>query len=499
MLNKTKDRLKIILIYPPIGRLESYNTPTGLLYVATVLKKSGYNVRLVDCSVEPDYKAILEAEVRDANLLGVYAMSLHIRHLVPLLKRLKNIKPDLKIIWGGPHATLFPEQTAKSTLADIVVRGEGEEAMLEIAKGFESGTLNLHRIGGLSFKEDDNVITTMDRSFIDLDSLPFIDWSLLKKEVMESIKKSIIRVQSSRGCPYKCTFCINVVSKNAKMRYRSPKLVLDEIEYVYREYNISRVGFRDEVFISNRKQTKDIAAGLLERNIRISWLANPRVEYLRESYIDDDFLKLLTASGCNKFNVGAESGSQRILDLLKKGITISDTLNCVRRTKKFNIIPVVAFLTGIPTETGEEQRETLRLIRDIIRIQPKAYINGPANFRPYPGGELYAMCIEKYNLKMPESLEEWAATEVLGGAHPPWIKRMYFNQYLWTGTRAALHYDYKYIRGQMKKNALKGFLMIFIGLMAKFRLRYVFYKFPIEFWLQDWYHRRIIKRVPEFS
>ena len=491
--------LKLLLIYPPIGRFDEYNTPTGLLYVATVLKKSGYAVRLVDCSVEPDYEAILEKEIKDTDLVGVYAMSVHIKFLLPVLERLKKINPRIKIIWGGPHATLFPEQTAKSVLVDAAIRGEGEEAMLEIVKGHESGNLDFHKIKGLSFKAGIDVVTTADRDFIDMNTLPFLDWSLLRNEVLNVVKDKIIRVQTSRGCPYKCAFCINVVSKNAKMRYRDPKNVLDEIEYLYREYNIKRVGFRDEVFISNRKQVKEIAVGLLERNIKITWLANPRVEYLRESYIDDNYLKLLADSGCNKLSAGAESGSQRILDLLKKGITVEDTLNFVRRTKKYNILPVVAFLTGIPSETKEEQEETLRLIRDILRIQPKAFINGPANFRPYPGGELYDMCIKKYNLKMPDSLEEWAKADILGGAHPPWIKRMYFNQYIWTSIRAALYYDSKYIFHVMRTNPFKAVFMFFMGVLSRLRLRYVFYKFPLEFRLQDWYHKYIIKKIPEFS
>lgn len=494
-----KDRVKILLIYPPVNTINLYNTPTGLLYVATVLKKNGFDVRLVDCSVEPCYDKTLEEEIRSSDILGVYAMSVHLKLLLPLLEKLKSINNRIKIIWGGPHATLFPEQTAKSVLADVVVRGEGEEAMLEIVRGYESGNINLHQIKGVSFKDDGVVITTSDRDFIDMNTLPFLDWSLLKKEVLEGVKEKIIRVQASRGCPYKCAFCINVVSKNGKMRYRDPKNVLDEIEYLYREFKIKRVGFRDEVFMSNRKQVKDIALGILQRNIKITWLANPRVEYLRESFIDDNYLKLLADSGCNKLSAGAESGSQRILDLLRKDITVEDTLNFVRRTKKYNIRPVVAFLTGIPTETEKEQLETLKLIRKILRIQPKAYINGPANYRPYPGGELYDMCVKKYNLQMPDSLEEWAKADVLGGAHPPWIKRMYFNQYLWTSTRAALHYDYNYIRQVMRRNPIKAIGYIFMGAIARFRLKHVFYKFPFEFRLLDWYHRFIIKKIPEFS
>ena len=138
--------MKTLLIYPPTGQITNYNTPTGLLYVGTFLRKNGYDVRLVDCSVEPNYKEILRDAVRDTEILGVYVMSVHIKYLLPLLTQLKQINKKLKIVWGGPHVMLFAEQTTRSPLADIVVTGEGEEAMLEIVRGYESGKLDLHGI-----------------------------------------------------------------------------------------------------------------------------------------------------------------------------------------------------------------------------------------------------------------------------------------------------------------------------------------------------------------
>jgi anaerobic magnesium-protoporphyrin IX monomethyl ester cyclase len=485
-------------MYPPIGRISNSNTPTGLLYVGTVLKVNGYNVRLVDCSVEPAYKEILEREIKDTDILGIYAMSMHLKYLLPELMRLKQINKRMKIVWGGPHAMLFTEQTAKSPLADIVVPGEGEEVMLEIIKGYESGNLDLHKIRGLTFKEDGNIYSTGPRDFIDMNKLPFIDWALLKREVLDVIKGTIIRVQASRGCPYNCAFCINVLTKNKKIRYRDPENVLDEIENLYKEYKIKRVAFRDEIFMSSRQQVKEIARGLLERNIRISWLANPRAEYLRESYIDDDYLQLLSDSGCNKLQCGGESGSQRILDVLHKGINVEDILNFVRRTKKFNIMAVVSFMTGIPTETEQEQLQTLYLIRDILRIQPKAIIIGPANYRPYPGGELYDMCVKQYNLKIPDSLEKWAQAEILGGSNPPWVKKVYFNTYLWTSVRAA-SLTYKEVWEKTSKNPLKLLGILCFCMVSRFRLKHIFYKFPIEFLLMNWWHRFIIRKVPEFS
>ncbi|TBR17895.1 B12-binding domain-containing radical SAM protein [bacterium] len=493
-----KDKIKILLVYPPSSSIGIYNTPTGLLYIATVLKSKGYNVKLVDCSVEPAYEEILKKEIVDADLFGIYAMSMHIKYLMPLLYKLKKINDKFMIVWGGPHATLFPEQTAKSPFADIVVRGEGEEAMLEIVKGYESGRLNLAQIKGVSFKNNGEIVTTADRDFIDLNTLPFIDWSFVKKEVMDVIRRTIIRVQASRGCPYKCAFCINVVSKNKKMRYRTSENVVNEIEHIYKEHKIQRVGFRDELFMSDREQVKRIAEGIISRNIKITWLANARVEYLRESFVDDAYLQLLVKSGCNKLSTGGESGSQRVLDLLRKGCKVEDIVNFVRRTKRNNIIPGVAFMTGIPTETESEQMETLALIRQLLRIEPRTIINGPANFRPYPGGELYEMCVKKYNLKMPDSLEEWANAEILGGAHPPWVNKMFFNEYIWTSVKAA-SYSGSYIVKKLFPNPLKGLGIFFLMVISKIRLKYLYYRFPFEFKLLDWYHKFIVKKIPEFS
>lgn len=493
-----KHKLKIVLIYAPTGEIGNYNTPTGLLYIAAILKKRGNEVRLVDCSVEPSYNKILGNEIKDADILGVYTMSMHIRYLPPLLKRLKKINKKIKIIWGGPHATLFPEQTAKSPLCDIAVRREGEATILEIVDRYESGKIDLHKIKGISFKEGNKVFTTEDRDFIDMNELPFIDWSFVKKEVMDVIKNGIIRVQASRGCPYNCAFCINTVIKNKKKRYRDSKKVLDEIEHIYKKYNIKRVGFRDEIFLCNKEQVKEIAQGLLDRNIKITWLANPRAEFLRESYLDDESLKLLVDSGCNKLQCGGESGSQRILNLLRKDTTPDNILNFVSRATKFNIIPTISFMIGIPTETEEEQMQTLSLIRDILRINPNATIIGPAVYRPYPGGDLYDMCVKKYNLKAPNSLEEWAKADILGGSRPPWIKKMYFYEYIWTSVTLAT-FKSETIWKHILKNPIMGLAILFLARISKLRLNFLFYKLPFEFLLLHWYHKFIIRKIPKFS
>lgn len=468
--------MKIILLYPPTGKISQYNTPTGLLYIATVLKQAGYNVQLVDCSVEPDYEHILFREIIDTDILGVYAMSVHIKYLLPLLKKLKALNSQMLIAWGGPHAMLFPEQIARSSYADFVCPGEGESFMLTLSEGWLPKSIKL----------------------TDLNKLPFIDWTFLKPEVLEVVKNTIIRVQTSRGCPYKCAFCINALTKNRKMRYRTPENVLNEIEHVVKKYGATRIAFRDEIFLSNRKQARRIARGILVRDIKITWIANVRAEYLREDYLTDFDLKLFAKSGCTHLQTGGESGSQRILDMLDKGIKVDDILNFVKRTKKFGILPVIAFMTGLPTETEAERMETLALIREILRIQPKAKINGPANYRPYPGGKLFDMCIKEYGLKMPETLEDWMNIDTLGGATPPWTKKSCVTPYIWMGI-IAVTYPYTALWGKIKKEPAKGLAILLMKLLSTLRLRFLFYKLPIEYLLLDIIYKRILKRPPEFS
>ncbi len=187
-----------------------------------------------------------------------------------------------------------------------------------------------------------------------------------------------------------------------------------------------------------------------------------------------------------------------MLKLLNKGITPDDILNFVRRTKKFNIIPVVAFMIGIPTETKEEQVQTLRLIRDILKINPNTLINGPAIYRPYPGGDLYDMCVKKYNLKAPSSLEEWAKSDILGGKRPPWINKIFFYEYLWTSISLAT-FKSKTIWRHIFKNPIRGLAILILARISKLRLNFLFYKLPFEFLLLHWYHKFIVRNPPTFS
>lgn len=479
---------KVVMLYPPTGNFTDYNTPTGVLYVSTVLKESGYDVRFIDCSVEKNYYVMVLKEVVNALCIGSYCMSIHVQHLIPLLEDVKKANPEIKIVLGGVHPTLFPEQTVADDLIDFVVVGEGEVTMLELVQAIEHGRTDYENIKGIGFKRNGQVITTSQREFIDMDTLPFVDWGMMNKDAVESMVGKIARVQTSRGCYFKCAFCLNVVSKNRKMRYRSPKKVVDEIEHMVKTYGVKRIGVRDEIFLTNRQQAREIAEEIIKRKLNITWLANPHIRFMREAWLDDELLGLMVKSGCNKLQCGGESGSQRILDMLHKTITPQDILNFVERVKKYNIIPLVAFMTSFPTETKAEQLESLRLIWQILEANPQTFINGMAMFRPYPGGELYDRCVQEHGLDMPCTLREWMHIDVVGGKKPPWVDRVWFDQNLWTHVTFARLSHLGQLGEMCKKISKKYGLHYAIaayvyGKLSHFRLKHNYYKFPFEFYV----------------
>jgi len=478
---------KIVMLYPPTGDFTDYNTPMGVLYISTVLKQNGYDVQFIDCSIEKEYhELVLKASV-DALCIGSYCMSIHVQHLIPLLEEVKKANPKIKIVLGGVHPTLFPDQTVADELIDFIVIGEGEVTMLELVQAIEHGRTDYENIKGIGFKQNGGVIITPNREFIDMDTLPFVDWGLMNKTAVESMAGKIARVQTSRGCYFKCAFCINVVSKNSKMRYRSPQKVVDEMEHIVKTYGVKRIGVRDEVFLTNRQQVKEISEEIIKRNLKISWLANPHIKFTRNAWLNEELIGLMAKSGCNKLQCGGESGSQRILDMLHKTITPEDILTFVKRAKEHNIIPLVAFMTSFPTETREEQLETLRLIWQILKANPQTFINGMAMFRPYPGGELYDRCVKEYGLNMPDTLRGWMYIDVVGGKKQPWVDRLWFDQNLWTQVTFARLSKLGQLTEMCKKISRKygihyAIAAYLYGKLSHARLKYNYYGFPFEFY-----------------
>jgi len=332
-------------------------------------------------------------------------MTVQVPNALEISDFIKENDPSIPVIWGGVHPFLFQESTVRDESVDIVVVGEGEHTMLELVKYFEDGT-SLNDIDGIAYMNTDKeFIQTKPRKFMNMDELKSIKWDLLPKVTLRSqIRNGTLFIHTSRGCPHRCTFCINVAQRNL-YRVRSAEKVLHDLEGI-EEMGIKEFRIRDECFFVNAKRVEKIMDGIIERGMNFNWRTTIRADYFKPNHINNRIMKKVKKAGCTYLQFGAESGSERILEMLKKDITVKELLNSARICNKFKIIPYYSFMIGLPTETKEDVLKTIKLIDDIKRLCPKAGITGIQVYRPHPGGELYEQAL-RLGWDEPKTLRGW--------------------------------------------------------------------------------------------
>ena len=405
---------KIVLIKPINEALDIYyDLPLGLLQVGTLPKKEGYNVKIIDCILVKNFLDAIEYECRDAFIVGISVTSAQVREAIKISDFIKE-RFNVPIVWGGWHPTLFPEQTCADKSVDFVVIKEGDYTFIEIVKAIESNT-PFDNIKGIAYKKDGSVVLTGYRKDLNMDELFQTDYELIdtKKYIRNRSGTVKIMYQSSRGCPYNCQFCINVVSKNQKYRSKSPQKVLDEIEFLVKKYGINYIDFIDDNTFIDIRRIRKICEGMIERELNIKWYGECRANYFRDRFVDNDFLDLAVKSGLSGLTIGAESGSEHTLKMMDKDITIEQILNSAKVLGQYKqIVPVYGFIIGIPGETEDNIKDTLNIVKKIRRLCPQMAF-GVGNLRAYPKIGLTKHLVAKGILKEPQNLRGWLHKEVL--------------------------------------------------------------------------------------
>jgi len=290
---------------------------------------------------------------------------------------------------------------------------------------------------------------------------------------------------TSRGCPHRCTFCINAILKNS-WRPRTAEQVLEDLKIIKgRSYFAGKkLRFWDENFFVDIERAKKIIDGMIKQNLIIPWETTVRANYVKEGMINEVFMAKLKQSGCYLLSFGAESGCPRLLKKMKKDINPEDVINSAKVALRHGIIPQYSFMIGLPGETRPEMMETLGLIDRLVKLSPKIQILGPQAFRPYPGSELYNECVAS-GWQEPESLEEWARLaenelNYLSIKNFPWVKARDkdFVESMEAYVRFGAH-SIKSAMGSSVK-AKKLFKLGFI-LICQLRWKLKFFAWPIEY------------------
>ena len=393
--------MKVLLINPPsdneiignnpqiIEEERGHNPPLGLLFIAGYLERfTDYSVEILDCQVEkltyPKIEELLEKKKYD--IVGITVMTFTLLDALKVARIVKKTNKNTRLVFGGPHVHIFPDETIHLPDVDYLVLGEGEQTFKELLDHIDD-TKKLKTIRGLVFKENGGVVNTGLRDFIqDLDELPFPARHLTPYRKYSSLlarRTPVTTMMTSRGCPYKCSFC-DRPQLGKKFRARSAQNVVDEMEECVK-MGIHEFIIYDDTFTINKQRVKEICAEIIRRKLDIGWDIRARVDS-----VDESLLEKLKRAGCRGIHYGVESGTTKILKILNKRITIPEIEEAFSMTKKQGIMTLAYFMIGNPTETEEDILKTIEFAKkldpDFIHL---------TIFTPFPATKIYLEGLEK--------------------------------------------------------------------------------------------------------
>jgi anaerobic magnesium-protoporphyrin IX monomethyl ester cyclase len=407
MLNLDKP-MDCLLINPRVPGDTRY-PPLSLIYLAAYARQHGFTVEICDAGAHlysDDQVLEIIARLRP-RAIGFTFMTPQFPSVAVLSSKIAKNFSDTFQIAGGTHVNSLPEQSLSQILdLDCLVLGEGERTLVEVLEILRAdGRKELSHVRGLALRDGEGLLKTPPRElFANLDDLPMPAWDLLpiaKYEVSQPGRRYeysegiALTISASRGCPYSCVFCASHAVFKPGHRQRSPKLVVDELEYLYRNHGVRHYFMVDEVLFHRKEYVIELSQELIRRKLPLIWAGNARVN---SPAISDEVLEIAKAAGCVRIDFGVETGSPKILKEIRKGIKLSDVYSAHRMTHRHDLATTTLMMVGHPNETMDDVRDSIRLIAHIESDYPEF---GPAT--PFPATELYDMAKEEGWLRS----EDW--------------------------------------------------------------------------------------------
>ncbi len=412
----------VVLVFPKTGfdiKKVSIDLPLALLSASSYVAQD-HEVKIIDQRLDPQWENTLKEELKKEPLVvGVSSLTgPQIEHGIHASRIVKESGARSKVIWGGVHATLLTEQTVSHPLVDIVVAGEGELTFRDLVAALEKGK-DLSDVKGIAFKKDGRVVRTPPQEPVDLNELPELPYNLVDVEQYvgsqgrfpQESARSLIFI-SSRGCPWRCTYCCNPRLSQRRWRSMTAEKTYERVSKLVEKYRLDSITFHDEEFLVDKNRAEQ-AARLIGG--KFQWWIQGRMDLIKKADLD-----ILEKGGLCAVQPGIESGAPRILELIHKGEGVEDFLEANRRMAQTDIRPLYNFMMGFPTETYDEVMQSVDLSLRLLKENPKAQLSGFYVCVPYPGTDLFDLAI-KEGFTIPDSLEGWASFN-RQHLNTPWIQ-----------------------------------------------------------------------------
>lgn len=469
----------VVLVQPRVGDMDSIRSspalPLALLHAATLVDKE-YEIKLIDQRIDTHWPESLRRELMKEPLcVGITSMTGPQIYNALAASEIVKRESDVPVVWGGIHPSLLPRQTLEDENIDIVVQGEGELAFYELVKALESRE-SLQGIPGIWYKEDGKIGSNPERELLDLNELPDIPYHLVdvKEYLPGYMGKSTLYMQTSRGCPYNCAYCYNPVYNRRRWRALTPERTLERIKRAVQDYKPENIYFVDDSFFIDPDRCEEIVRGIMEENIDVDWQAQG-VNVDEAERMDERYIRLLEESGCLRLSFGLESGSSRMLSLIRKRHTVESAIQANKKFSNFNIVVYYSFITGFPTETEDDLQQTIRLIFRLLKDNPRARTSPVYIFTPYPGTEMFGLAIES-GFVPPGTLKEWASFSYSSAnlSYMPKEKREMLE---------SLYISSTFVDKKFNEYNVSPIIKLFAEIyrpIARYRVKNLFFKFMIE-------------------
>ncbi len=480
---------KAVLFLPPYaGRI--LGPPLGLLSLAGSLREAGYEPRIIDGALLPDYESRIAREIPDAICFGVSLLTgPMILDAIRVSRMVKRLRPEMPVIFGGWHPSLLTAETLREDFVDVVVRHQGDITLVEALRRIEHGK-PLDLVAGCWFKRGGRICENPDRPAAPVSCLPAPAFDLIDFDAYErATGDRKLPYATSIGCPYACNYCTDMVFYNRRFNAYSPEHVVNDLAGLAAKYRVTEVCLLDSNFLVDVRRALAIARGIMDSGARFRWTFQGSTDLLCR--MSDDDVKLLAASGVSHIGFGTESASPHVLELMnKRHQTLADIYGAAAKTAQAGIPVTFNLIFGYPGEDERHRAETLRVMAEIGRRFPNVSFS-PNLFTPYPGIPIWPE-LRRRGMREPDTLAGWSNVD-LSSNHLPWLRGRAFES-LNRGIRYLLLLNsINAIRRGIRSRTLEAAVSL-AGMPLNWRVKHAFFKWPVELWLSAAKRRFVVRR-----
>ncbi len=465
----TAERRKVVLYNP---RAVFYTMPLALLAIGSELDPAEYEVIIVDGRLDADAENTVVSLLDGALCLGVTVLTgAPISDALRVSRAAKAARPQLPVVWGGWHPSMFGKECLKESCVDVTVQAQGEATFAEIVARLAAGR-SLDGCAGCMFRRaDGGVHVNPPRALLPLDSFRPHDYTLIPIERYYALKgKRQLDYISSQGCNFRCAFCSDPFVYGRKWVGIDPNAMVAKLRELWENYRFDDLNFQDETFFTNRDRVQTMAQQIVDSGMRFTWAATMRAD--QGVRMPSELWRLCKQSGLRRLLVGVESGDNEMLKRIKKDISIDKVFHTAERMRDLGIAGIFPFIVGFPNESEASVDATIACARK-LRAMSSTFETPIFYFKPYPGSAIVTEAVAN-GFELPSTLAGWSQFDYVAGLPGPWVTRQKYELI----ERFKFFLDLASKRGTRRAAWLRR--------LAELRCERLDFRWPIEMRVMQW-------------